>query len=215
MQLPEPERVFKEENVADKIHKTEIALSFASRQLEETKKFLAEAEKLKSQIAIMQRQAGSYKRLAVFYKNKLDENTAAKLKGEIDRLEKRAVFFENEAKTHKKNYEFYQSSAKRLAEYAKKLEGENNELKALVKEMDRKNLELEKIHSEKINRMKETNQNELNTVIRQYMDKEVTLNAKVESLKSELIRYFEIIKGTKTKEREFTEKLNNLIKDSF
>jgi hypothetical protein len=142
---------------------------------------------------------------------KIDQTLLKGHKATLDRLNRLLVEKDNEIMTYKKKYLESDDFAKKLVGHSKDLEKVNSELKVLVNEMDAK-FEAQKTHYiSKMNEIWARHEKELSMASHEYMEKELELRSKIESLQQDLAIYYDVIRGVKVKKDKLFASINELM----
>ncbi len=217
--LPEQERTeFLE--LDEKLHKQEIALSFLLQQVKDTKRqALSDVSRhYQQKMQELQKELDKYKGLLSAYKLRLDEidnGIIRKYQSKIAAQERAIADNENTIKALRKSYEEYYSLSKNLAAMYQKSEAENHEMKALVKELDSKNRQMEQSYNMRLDEIKKKHEQELAASVRSHMESELTLSTKVEAMKVDLVRYMDLLRSERTKQKKFVESINKLVLETY
>ncbi|MBD3203300.1 hypothetical protein GF327_03335 [Candidatus Woesearchaeota archaeon] len=203
-------------NLDKKLKNTEIALSFLLKNIKEIKQqsndeiikdYENKIKKLYSEIVILRDKIDYYKDKL----KKINTDHIIKDKQKINKLKEIIISKQNEIKAFKKKYNEYTYLSKKLVVENKKTEKENNELKILLKEMDKKLQEKDHNFNKIIKTIKTKHKQEIEQVIKDHMNKELYLKSKIKSLKKDLKKYFDIIKSNKIKQKHLVGDIQKIL----
>ncbi|MBN2421848.1 hypothetical protein JXB41_01360 [Candidatus Woesearchaeota archaeon] len=213
---PEPDRT----EINDKLHKTELALSFLLKNIQDIKQQSSNRVKVvndyESRISALNKKITHLVTIIRSYQKglkEIDSGVINKQKNIIEKLNQKLVHAENSLKAYKKNHLLYYDLSKKLAGKNQVLEQENKELKILLNETDKKFQNVRSDFSQRLSHIHSLHEKELSKITQEYMEKELELNSKIDSLKQDLDRYYNIIKENKIKQDRFIVNLTDVLEN--